>query len=244
MGKNKGLSPIAIAGFSIALAASFSAVLAGLGTRLELWDFRTGLKILRWAAYGGVPATVISFVGLILSFRKGARSGIVLCVAGFVLGGLLVGVSWSWLQKTKTVPRIHDITTDTENPPEFAAVLPLREKATNPPSYGGPPIAEQQRKAYPDIVPLVLNAPPEDVYSKAILVARQLGWEIIDSAKGEGRIEAVDTTFWFGFKDDVVIRIKKSDSGSRVDIRSVSRVGVSDVGTNAERIRRFLEAMR
>jgi uncharacterized protein (DUF1499 family) len=71
-----------------------------------------------------------------------------------------------------------------------------------------------------------------------------MGWKIVDMNKDAGRIEATDTTFWFGFRDDIVIRIEKNDSGSRLDIRSVSRVGISDIGTNAKRIRRFLKKMQ
>ena len=74
--------------------------------------------------------------------------------------------------------------------------------------------------------------------------ARELGWEIAAAVSGEGRIEATDQTFWFGFKDDVVVRVRAADGGSRVDVRSVSRVGRSDVGTNARRIRRFLQRVK
>src|SRR5271157_3811225 len=77
-----------------------------------------------------------------------------------------------------------------------------------------------------------------------LAAARRLGWQIIDADKNAGRIEAVATSFWFGFKDDIVIRLRHQNSGCRVDIRSESHVGVSDLGKNAERIRRFLRAMK
>lgn len=137
---------------------------------------------------------------------------------------------------------IHDITTDTENPPVFVSVLALRKDAPNSATYGGPEIAAQQHAAYPDIRPLVSDLPPERAFERSRSVARQMGWDIVDENPAEGRIEATATTRWFGFKDDVVVRIAPAaGDGSRVDIRSVSRVGRSDVGTNARRIRTFLK---
>jgi uncharacterized protein (DUF1499 family) len=137
---------------------------------------------------------------------------------------------------------IHDITTDPENPPGFVSVLPLRKDAPNSATYGGPEIAAQQRAAYPDIRPLVSDLPPARAFERALSVAQRMGWSIVDDNAAEGRIEATATTRWFGFKDDVVLRIvPAAGNGSRIDIRSVSRVGRSDVGTNARRIRTFLK---
>jgi uncharacterized protein (DUF1499 family) len=172
------------------------------------------------------------------------RQGVVLALAGILIGLLTAGIPWSWLRTVKQVPNIHDITTDTENPPKFIAVLPLRKNAANPAEYSGPDIAVQQRKGYPDIVPLRSKMPPDQVFEQALSIARDMGWEIVDAKPKDGRIEATDTTFWFGFKDDVVIRITPALDGSRVDVRSLSRVGRSDVGTNAKRIRAFLEKLK
>ncbi|MGZ9265431.1 MAG: DUF1499 domain-containing protein, partial [Candidatus Deferrimicrobiaceae bacterium] len=124
----------------------------------------------------------------------------------------------------------------------FVSVLALRKDAQNSAFYGGPEIAAQQHAAYPDIRPLVSDLPPAQAFERARSVARQMCWIIVDENPAEGRIEATATTRWFGFKDDVVIRIAPvAGNGSRVDIRSVSRVGQSDVGTNARRIRTFLK---
>lgn len=137
---------------------------------------------------------------------------------------------------------INDITTDTENPPVFVSVLALRKNAPNSATYGGPKIAAQQHAAYPDIRPLISDLPPARAFERSLSVARQMGWKIVDENPAEGRIEATATTRWFGFKDDVVLRIAPAaGNGSRVDIRSVSRVGRGDVGTNARRIRTFLK---
>jgi uncharacterized protein (DUF1499 family) len=142
----------------------------------------------------------------------------------------------------KQVPKIHDITTDTEDPPVFVSVLALRKDAPNSTIYGGPEIAAQQHAAYPDVRPLVSDIPPAQAYERARSAARKMCWTIVDENQAEGRIEATATTRWFGFKDDVIIRIAPAaGNGSRVDVRSVSRVGLSDVGTNARRIRAFLK---
>jgi uncharacterized protein (DUF1499 family) len=141
-------------------------------------------------------------------------------------------------------PPIHDITTDTQDPPAFVAILPLRAGAANPPEYGGSSVAEQQRRAYADIQPVMISATPAQAFQRALSAATKLGWSVVARDESAGRIEAVDTTFWFGFKDDVVIRVRGATEGSRVDIRSKSRVGVGDVGTNARRIRAFMAALR
>ncbi len=144
----------------------------------------------------------------------------------------------------RSVPMIHDITTDTDNPPQFDAVLKLRKGALNSAAYGGQEIAEQQHKAYPDIAPLVLDLSPAQAFERSLTAAKNLGWKIISKNEEKGLIEATDTTFWFGFTDDIVIRISPQDKGSRIDLRSLSRVGKSDVGTNAKRVREFLKAVK
>jgi uncharacterized protein (DUF1499 family) len=149
-----------------------------------------------------------------------------------------------WKATAARLPRIHDISTDTVNPPGFVALLPLRKNAANSPEYGGAEVAAKQYEAYPDIHPIVLSLSSVQAFDKSLDVARKLNWEIVAAVPKEGRIEAIDTTFWFGFKDDIVIRITSvEERRSVVDIRSVSRVGVSDVGTNAARIRSFLALM-
>jgi len=109
--------------------------------------------------------------------------------------------------------------------------------------HSGPDVASQQLQAYPDIKPKVLPVPPPEAVQKAIDAARSLGWQIAGSDTAAGRIEATDTTGWFGFKDDIVIRVRPQAQGSRIDVRSASRVGRSDVGKNAERIRDFLDKL-
>jgi hypothetical protein len=200
--------------------------------------------MLRWAADGGLLAAALSIVGLILSRRQLSRLRLILSISGLIIGVLVLGVLWSWWHTAQNVPAIHDISTDTENPPAFVSILPLRKDAANPAEYGGPEIAAKQKAAYPDLASAMLPLPPPPAFEQALRTAREMGWTIVDSNPLEGRIEATDTTFWFGFKDDIVIRIAPADQGSRIDVRSVSRVGRSDVGTNAKRIRTFLERLK
>ncbi len=240
-GLNFYASLIANTGLGLALLSVLSAVLSGEGTRFEVWHFRVGLLILKGSAFGGLIAAVVSITGFILAYRSG--SGVLPALTGIIVGIVLVSVPAYWMEKARRVPPIHDITTDTSDPPRFVSILSLRKNASNPPDYGGPQIAAQQIKAYPDITPLVFDIPPEAAFEMALAASRKMRWKIIDADRADGLIEASDTTFWFGFIDDIVIRVRKQGQGSRIDIRSVSRVGISDVGTNANRIRKFFVEM-
>jgi uncharacterized protein (DUF1499 family) len=145
--------------------------------------------------------------------------------------------------KGRNIPLINDITTDTVNPPKFVAILQFRKDAPVPSVYPGPETAAKQLKAFPGIKTLVTEITAEKAFDRAIAAGTLMGWKIVDSNKAEGRIEATATTFWFGFKDDIVIRITPTKTGSLVDIRSVSRVGKGDLGTNAKRVLKFLKLM-
>jgi uncharacterized protein (DUF1499 family) len=238
------VSYLPVAGLVLAVAALVIAALAGFGSRFNLWHFRTGFAILKWAAYGGLAALLVSLAGAVAAGRGGNRRGILIAVAGIALGGVIFAVPYNWRLRAQSVPPIHDITTDIVKPPQFVAVLPLRQGAPNPAEYGGPEIAVKQRAAYPDIQPLLLNAPLPQAFEQALATARAMKWQIVAAEAKEGRIEATDTTFWFGFKDDIVVRVAAADEHrSLVDVRSVSRVGRSDVGTNAKRIREYLRRL-
>jgi uncharacterized protein (DUF1499 family) len=230
-----------MSGFLLALLAGAALLLAGVSNRLQWLDFRPALTLFRWAAYGGATAAVLSLLGVILARPGSPRRGFPLAVLGLVIGLVVAGIPWQWWQKAQRLPFIHDITTDLENPPAFVAILLVRADAPNSAEYGGPEVAAQQRTGYPDLGPLTLQVPPSQAFERALDAARAMGWEIVASEPTEGRIEATATTFWFGFKDDVVVRVTSTEGGSRIDVRSVSRVGQSDVGANAERITAYLE---
>jgi uncharacterized protein (DUF1499 family) len=225
----------------LALVAAILLIVAGPGTRLGLWEFRFGFTLMRWAVYAAGAAGILALLFLLIP-RTRQGNGLLLGLA-LVICATVVAVPLLQYQTARSVPRIHDITTDTVDPPAFVAVAPLREDAPNPVEYEGEQIAREQREAYPDIVTFDTDAYPAIVFQQALDVVEMLGWELVEANPEQGRIEATDTTFWFGFKDDVVIRIQSSDTGTRVDVRSKSRVGLSDVGANANRIRRFLDAL-
>lgn len=229
-------------GFVIVSAGAAAAVSAGWGTRADLWSFGIGFRVLTWAAVGTVFGVAASLIGLFAT-RGGKKRGRWRAALGVIVGAAVVAVPATYMFKARNVPPIHDITTDVENPPAFSAIVPIRRGAPNPVEYGGAVIAEQQRKAYPDVQPIVLDAPPDRAFERALDAARDMGWEIVDANPAQGRIEATATTWWFGFRDDVVVRVSAVEGGSRIDVRSLSRVGRSDVGVNAARIRTYLSRL-
>ena len=210
--------------------------------RLGVLGLAGAFGVLKWAVYAGIAALVLAVLAVLVAAIRG--SGMAAALTAVVAILLVFALPAVLLRRASRVPRIHDITTDTEHPPSFVAVVPLRASAPNTAVYGGAEIATQQNHGYPDLAPLTLGVPPDQAFNRALAVARKMEWEIVASDPASGRIEATDTTFWFGFKDDVVVRIAAAPGGSRVDVRSVSRVGLSDVGTNAARIRKYLSELK
>jgi uncharacterized protein (DUF1499 family) len=228
------------AGLALALVAALALLLAGPGHRFGWWSLGTGFGMLRWAAYGGIAAALISAVGLVIAPLRAQRRGMFRALAGLIVGLVVAGVPLSYLQSARSVPPIHDITTDPEDPPAFEAIVPLRAAAPNPVAYGGPAVAAQQRDAYPDLAPADYPVAPQAAFEAALVAAGDMGWTIVATDEAAGRIEAIDRTFWFGFTDDIVVRVRPTDAGSRIDVRSTSRLGVGDFGTNAARVRAYL----
>lgn len=234
---------LSLVGLAVAALAAFAAVASAMGTRLGLWHFRDGFQILRWAAYAGAGGAALSLIALLWRWRLGTRLALVSALAGLALGLASFGYPASLYRTARSVPPIHDVTTDRENPPAYVAILPLRAGAENPVAYPGGAVAKQQLEAYPGIKPARFDAPPGRVFEAALATASALGWEVAAAVPAEGRIEATDTSFWYHFKDDVAIRISADGQGTRLDIRSLSRVGRGDLGVNARRIERFMAAL-
>ncbi|MCB1670362.1 MAG: DUF1499 domain-containing protein [Gammaproteobacteria bacterium] len=242
----------ALAGLGLGLYA-----LSGpLGVWLGLTDFRSGFSILQkvnpiadQVALGCLLVTLVAIAGL-LFFRWGnSRRLTGLALLGTVTAALAYYVPESFRPPPGTPP-IHDITTDTVNPPQFVAIAPLRANAANSMVYGSGRISEDteltpetlarmQQEAYPDIVPQRFSESLDTVFNRAVAAAEQLGWDIVAAVRSDGRIEATDTTFWFRFKDDVIIKITREGDETVLNARSLSRVGVGDVGKNAARLREF-----
>ena len=230
---------------ALTIASALVLVAAPLGYRLGVVSLRFALLILlRWGVYLAVGGAVLSLVGLIVTLTrpKETRRGIALAAVSLVVAAGLIAVPARFRMGPPTPP-IHDITTDTQDPPEYVAVLPLRADAPNTTDYGGERIAAQQRNAYPDLQPAILKVRPSRAFDRALAAVHEMGWDLVHADVSAGRIEATDTTFWFGFKDDVVIRVRPTEGGSRVDVRSLSRVGRGDAGTNAKRIRAYLNVL-
>lgn len=154
-------------------------------------------------------------------------------VIAFFVGLATTAIPLEHIRRVKTLPYINDVTTDTEKPPQFSQPKPYESH-----------FAELQRLGYPELRALELAMPPAQALARARAAVQSLGWEIVAAEEAAGRIEAVATTRWFGFKDDIVVRVAPSAGGSRVDVRSRSRVGRSDLGANARRIQDFLTAVR
>jgi uncharacterized protein (DUF1499 family) len=232
---------LALAAIAVVLLA-----LAPIGWRAGLWHFRFSLlTLMPWAAYFGLAAVIVGVLGLAISLSRVDWRGVALALVALIGGGLIAYVPWHYDQIRQAVPPIHDITTDTDNPPAFVAVVPLRQdEGVNPVAYEGAKIAGQQRQAYPDVVPLTVSLAPDVAFERALDTAQQLGWTIVASDKAAGRIEASQKSRWMGFTDDIVVRVTPASSGSRIDVRSSSRYGRSDFGVNAARVRAYLTALR
>jgi len=226
--------------------------LAGPAYRVGIAELPTAIDLVIWGARIGIPVMVLSLVATVLAMAlKRKREWPAFALAALFCGIIVFGA----LQQQSNIeahPPIHDVTTDLAEPPAFAALDPLAGDSRGVPARSEEleAMSEEQRwrtyhaQFYGDLLPLVLDMEPADALAEAEAVARDMGWEIAATAPEDGRIEATATTTWFGFKDDVVIRVRALESGgSRLDVRSVSRIGTSDLGTNAERIRTFIDRL-
>jgi uncharacterized protein (DUF1499 family) len=232
-------------GAALALASALVLLAAPLGYRLNVLSLRVALgTLLPWGAYLAVGAAVVSLAGLVITLArpKKTRRGLLIAAVSVMVAAALIAAP-ARFRMGPPAPPIHDITTDTQDPPAYVAVLPLRVDAPNTTEYGGERVASQQRDAYPDLQPARLNVPPPQAFERALAAVHEMGWDLVEADAAAGRIEATDTTFWFRFKDDVVIRVRPAEGGSRVDVRSLSRIGVGDAGTNAKRIRAYLDVL-
>jgi uncharacterized protein (DUF1499 family) len=211
-------------------------------------DRDIALGVFRYGFYLAAAAIALGLATVVPTRPGERRRGFLASVLGLVVGVAAAWAPLSWLMYAYRAPALNDITTDTANPPKLVVTLQMRQGATNTPAYPGESAATLQRAAYPDVMPIRLDVPPDEAFKKVDSVAMALGWDIVARAPAEGRIEAVATSGWFGFQDDISIRItpdggKGDGKGSRIDIRSKSRTGISDLGVNAARIRLFSQRL-
>ncbi|NMP01844.1 DUF1499 domain-containing protein [Pseudoalteromonas arctica] len=204
---------------------------------VELGVAFTGFK---FGVYAGGAALVLLIVqALFMRKTLTLSSGVIALIFSVVA----IAMPLNMMNKAEGVPAIHDISTDLVNPPKFVAIAPLRANASNPVEYAGEETAVQQRKAYPELVTISFAQSKADLMTASEQAVKNLGFALVSANTATGIVEATDTTTWFGFKDDVVIRIKDEGSQRFVDIRSKSRVGRSDLGKNAERIHSIINEL-
>lgn len=202
----------------LALFAGLLAVSAVVAYRLEWVGFQIAVPGLAIATLSGLLAAVSGVLALFGAIRR--RKSAMPALLGMLLGLVVaLPVLFSVLAGS-SVPRIHDISTDLDHPPDNLDQL--------------------QREGYPDLKRLILNRSPEVVFEQALKLVKSRGWHIAEASAASGTIEATAITPIMAFKDDVIIRIQSTGQTTRVDMRSVSRVGISDLGVNAKRIRHFL----
>jgi len=220
------------------LVAILLVALPGPLYKFNVMELGPAFTALRWGVYAGIAALVLFFVQIIF-----LRKNMSWAIAGVSVLMAIVAIALpvSIMSKAKTVPPIHDISTDLNTPPKFIAIAPIRANAPNPVEYPGEETAQQQREAYPQLVTQKYTQDTDALFDAALAAVNDFGWALVNADKSQGIIEATDSTAWFGFKDDVVIRITSANSQTLLDVRSKSRVGRSDLGKNAERINLLIE---
>jgi hypothetical protein len=230
----------------LGVGAVAAALVAAIGSAMQIWSFRTGLTALRYLFFAAAAGAVLGLIGLVMARRR-ARLMLANLVAVVVALGFVLYLG-NLVRTAKSVPAIHDVATDLNDVPQFTRLKVRADNLENVPDEGKPELKalppEERWKAvhrahYGDIRTVRLAAPPAQTLRRAAALARERGWEtaLVD----EHSVEATATSTFFRFKDDIVVRVRSApDGGSLVDMRSISRVGGSDVGMNAKRVRAFL----
>ncbi len=236
---------LALLALILAIGDAIAGLFAGIGYRIDLWDYRNGIGALRYVFWLAVAICVGSLAAFVLGLVY-RRPGAIACgLIALMIAGITAFIPWNLRQAAQRVPPIHEISTDTDNPPAYVRIATMRKKTDHPTSYDGPEVAALQKKGYPDIGPILLKAPPAKVFEESKLILAGMDMKIVDAEPIQGRIEATDQSLLFGFEDDVVVRIvAAADGTTRVDVRSKSRVGRSDLGINANRVRAFTAALK
>ncbi|HUL68524.1 MAG TPA: DUF1499 domain-containing protein [Burkholderiaceae bacterium] len=238
-------SSVGNAGLWLAVIGGVVLALAPIGYRMSWWPLRVSLLyLLIGAIVIGVLAVIVSLVGAFLARRVSGTPGVGGALVGVLLGLVVAGYPGAHVVKARGEPPIHDITTDATNPPVFVALAQERHAAPNGLDYAGGEVTMMQKQAYPDVTTFKSTLAPAELFARAAKLVADDGWQVVDAVPQDGRIEATATTRMFGFKDDIVLRVRQADGGSELDMRSMSRIGKSDIGTNAARIRRFMEQLR
>ncbi len=220
---------------------------AVIGTTLARYDVigkMAGFSGLALGILAAVLAVLIALTALVIAWRRPAPGAASKALTGILPAALLLGVVLSIVIPTSKYPALHDITTNLADPPQFEA-LELRKD-----NLAGVGTVENWRamhaKAFPDLATITLDKPVAAVIAQAEKLARERGWKVAKADPAAGRLEATAYAAWIRFNDDVVVRARPTadGKGSIVDMRSVSRVGVGDLGYNANRVRDFLRDLK
>jgi len=240
MNKTIALSHVFIRlNFILALLVIIAFPLAAVGTRLQFWEYTFAFQMIRWEVYLSAFVMALSCFLFIFLWVSRSKSGLGLLIVSVILTVLAISPMLYQFYLVNKLPKIHDITTDTNNPPQFDEIALLRPEKSNSIHYAGEEIAAQQHEAYPKVQSIHSTLNANQAFIHALALVNQSHWQVVTA--DPGMIEATETSFWFGFKDDIVIRIEAVADGSIIDMRSVSRVGLSDVGANAKRIEKFIK---
>ena len=225
------------------LAATFIAIII---VRSGALDIVPALSTLAGALVLALVAILLALAAGVVIWRDGT-GGLQHAFAGFAIGLALIGYPLYLGVKAYKLPAIYDVTTDPIDPPRFEAIARLRPRDAHPVTYAGLYTAELQHAAYSDIEPDLTDSSPQEAYNAALKVITKRKWHIVDarppqpSPAREGRIEAIARTMILGFRDDVVVRVRATPDGARIDVRSASRYGRHDLGGNAARVRALME---
>lgn len=233
---------IAVAGVVSAALAIGCGLVPGPAHRAGLLATESAIGLTLFAAIPGLLALVAGALALTMFRAEIMGRRRIQAVLALAVGLIVCGVFVAWVNKASSLPPIHDLSTDTEDPPAFDALLGYRKDAVNPPEYAGETTAELQHRAYPDVATLYTSVSCEGVLAAAEAVAQQMGWETVASTEGNGaecRLEAIARSGWFGFYDDIIVRGRDNGYETAVDTRAKARIGVSDLGRNAATIVEF-----
>ncbi|MCY4276307.1 MAG: DUF1499 domain-containing protein [Gammaproteobacteria bacterium] len=217
-------------------------IVAGLGARIGVWSYMVGALLVPVGLLSALSAVILGVVAMLRLRKVGGR--LVVSAHGAGVGLLMCLYLGSQALAMQLAPRIHNISTDIEDPPAFTLAPTLRPESSNPLAYESERIGPIQREAYPDLGPLVVSVVRNELHGRVKRVLEEMGMTVTRDDPAAGEIEAVATTFWFGFKDDLVVRLRAVEDGTRMDVRSVSRVGIGDVNANANRIREVIKRVQ
>ena len=241
-------SRLAIWARRLALFSLIATFIAIVIVRSGSLDIVPAISTLAGALLLAVVAILLAFAAGIVIWRDGL-GGAREAVTALLVGGALIAYPAYLGVEAYRLPAIYDVTTDPIDPPRFEAIAKLRPRDANPVVYAGLYAAELQHAAYSDIEPYTTDSSPQQAYSAALKVITKRRWRIVDArppqgagaAFRDGLIEAVARTPILGFRDDVVVRVRATADGARIDMRSASRYGRNDLGSNAARVRALIE---